>query len=174
MKRFVIPAGLLAALVTGIYFLKSGPQPATEPDTPLMAPEENVTLRVNADAQDVFKRAFWRRPAPEDRILNAERREWVSEEDGVRHWQWFLAVEPGAALSEYLREENPFSLVKADRLPTTPRLAPPPAWFPAPTGSAHREIWCSRDGDMTLIFDTAQSRLFASGTGHGFATASRP
>ena len=41
--------------------------------------------------EEVFKRAFWRRPSAEDRILQAERHEWHDAE-GVSRWQWFLIV----------------------------------------------------------------------------------
>ena len=50
--------------------------------------------------EEVFKRAFWRRPSAEDRILQAERHEWHDAE-GVSRWQWFLIVDPSPALLQY-------------------------------------------------------------------------
>ena len=95
---------LVAALEAAAAASPVSPPPGSsrvEPvETTAPPPEENVTLRTNDDPQEVFQRAFWRRPTADERILHAERREWVSEEDGVRRWQWFLAVEPSGALNQ--------------------------------------------------------------------------
>ena len=61
----------------------------------------------------VFRRAFWRTPAAEDRILHAERREWADDE-GVARWDWFLEVEPSAELRNWLQQDNPFALVSTE------------------------------------------------------------
>lgn len=121
------------------------------------------------DAKEVFRRAFWREPAAEDRILHAERREWVSGRDGVRRWQWFLAVEPSAALSAWLRESNPFNVAQVEHA-TFQRADSSPAWFPAAPRLARCQIQQTAHQGMTFIFDTAENVLYATDTGHGFAT----
>ena len=86
-------------------------------------------LHANAVAPEVFRRAFWRDPSPEDRIPHAERREWISDNDNVRRWQWFLAVERGSVLTTRLRTGNPFNLARiATVLPAT--ALGTPSWFP--------------------------------------------
>lgn len=132
---------------------------------------EKVELRTNRDEQEVFQRAFWREPGPEDRILHAERREWVSEKDGVRRWQWFIAVQPGAEFSTWLREQNPFSLqpVTADRVRRAE--APNPEWFPSGQALAGADLRQTSDGGMTVI--TAGGIVYATDTGHGFAVAAQ-
>src|SRR4051794_12896768 len=103
MKRLVLFAIVFAGLAVGIYLVAPVSTPLPEQvilpaATP--APEEG-TLQTNLDAVEVFRRAFWRDPAAADHILHAERREWVSEENGVRRWQWFIAVEPGLDLATW-------------------------------------------------------------------------
>ncbi len=134
-------------------------------------PEENVTLRTNDNPQEVFQRAFWRRPTADDRILHAERREWVSEEDCVRRWQWFLAVEPGAALDQWLRKENPFGLAKVTSAAPFDGFAQSPSWFPTEGELTRCEIHRAAGNRMTLIFEPAKKVLYATDAGHGFAIA---
>ncbi len=172
MKRRVILAISAVALLAAGYFYFS-PVPVPKP-TPVVSatplpPEENITLRTNDDPQDVFQRAFWRRPTAEDRILHAERREWVSEKDGVRRWQWFLAVEPGAALDQWLREDNAFGLAKVAHFDGFARS---PSWFPKKGELTQCEIHQATGNKMTLIFDSKKKVLYAADAGHGFAVAS--
>src|SRR5687768_14837771 len=86
--------------------------PATEPVAVLSSPKPNADgVGVERDRVMVFQRAFWRRPAPADRILHAERRQWQTSGGAVEKWQWFIAVEPSAAFRDWLLKENPFQLV---------------------------------------------------------------
>jgi len=179
MKALLIVVTALAIGALGYFFLAPPPQVASErlagtdaaPGKP--APlEEKLTLQTNEDAAEVFRRAFWREPAAEDRILHAQRREWVSEEDGVRRWQWFLAVEPGAELSRWLREENPFRLMAISTSGAPARIPAAPAWFPA-DGPAGAVVQRSPDGAMQLIFDPAANVFYVTDAGHGFAVAAK-
>jgi hypothetical protein len=126
--------------------------------TPRPAPEENLTLRTNDDPQDVFQRVFWRRPTAEDRILHAERREWVSKKDGVRRWQWFLAVKPGTALKQWLLEDNAFGLDKVASAAPFTGLAHLPSWFPTQSELAKCEIRQAASSKMTLMFDSKKNQ----------------
>lgn len=175
-RRILIAAAAVALLAAGYYFMAPAPAPH---DAPIVtnapanppAPEEKVTLRTNDDPQEVFQRAFWRRPTAEDRILHAERREWVSEEDGVRRWQWFLAVQPGAALDQWLREDNAFGLARVTSTAPFDGFAQSPSWFPTKGELAECEIHQAAGNRMTLIFDPAKKVLYATDAGHGFALA---
>lgn len=116
----------------------------------------------NVDPVAVFQRAFWRRPAEADRILNAERREW-KEEGEISRWQWFLEVEPSPALVSYLREENAFRL--SDKKPAKiPRDAP--EWFLRDPAGAH--VMVARQGGMQLFFMPGNAKLYAMDGGGGF------
>ena len=76
-RRILLAAAAVALLAAGYYFISPAPPPEAAPvvTTAPSPPEEKVTLRTNDDPQEVFQRAFWRRPTAEDRILHAERRE---------------------------------------------------------------------------------------------------
>ena len=122
-------------------------------------------MTITPEASEVFRRAFWKRPAPEDRILHAERREWTEETGaGVSRWQWFLAVEPGPELVKWLREDNAFGLRPAAAV-EPPR---PPEWFPRDTSGF--TILASRNpGGLTLLFSPDNKTLYATAAGKGFA-----
>ena len=111
--------------------------------------------------EEVFKRAFWRRPSAEDRILQAERHEWHDAE-GVSRWQWFLIVDPSPALLQYLREQNTFGLVAGSFEP----LAESPVWFRFDSQAV--ETFRSLDGGMHLAYRTKDHRIYASAHGFGF------
>lgn len=68
----------VAGLAGLIVFLTRTPPPDVPSDT-----SPTTTL---SDPVAVFQRAFWKRPAADDKILHAERREW-SGADGVQKWQ---------------------------------------------------------------------------------------
>lgn len=179
MKALLIATIALALGALGYFFLAPPPQASPEPraETGLTAGqpapvEEKLTLQTSADAAEVFRRAFWREPAAEDRILHAQRREWVSEEDGVRRWQWFLAVEPGAELSRWLREENPFRLMAISTPGAPAKIPAAPDWFPT-DGPAGGVVQRSPDGAMQLIFDPAANVFYVTDAGHGFAVAAK-
>jgi hypothetical protein len=128
----------------------------------LSLPQLQPPTQTLSDATEIFKRAFWRRPTAEDKILHAERREWT-DDDGLEKWQWFLAVEPSTALLNYLRKDNPFSLVP---LGTAPEIEDAPAWFTFQgdeVDSLH-----APHGRMLLIFSKTNYLLLATDSGGGF------
>ena len=63
---------------------------------------DGSSLRSISDPLTVFQKAFWRRPEDEDLMLHAERREWSTKADVVRHWQWFIACRPGPEMLDWL------------------------------------------------------------------------
>jgi len=137
------------------------PPPAEHPEAP------GTTLQTTRDAEEIFRRAFWRDPAPEDLILHAERREWHSETDGVRRWQWFIEIEPGPAFHDWFFIENPFRLAPADPPPPLAEAATAPAWFPRqPPASA--TVHQNPEGTFVVIYHPQQNKLHATDNGHGF------
>ncbi len=144
--------------------------------TPPAAPPAADGVVVTTDPAEVFRRAFWRHPSAEDRILDAERREWKADdtEGTVLRWQWFIALAPSDALLRTLRdEENPFSLAPTQAADVTAAESPP-AWFPAASALARYEIHQSPSGGLTVLFSRDENRLFATDTGTGFAPPQTP
>ncbi|QJE96929.1 hypothetical protein [Luteolibacter luteus] len=116
----------------------------------------------SVDPVAVFQRAFWKRPAEGDSILNAVRREWKDEGE-ISRWQWFLEVEPSPALVSYLREDNAFRLSEK-KPPSIPGDAP--KWFiKDPTGM---HVMVARHGGMQLFFLPGNTKLYAMDRGGGF------
>ena len=120
------------------------------------------TLTVN-DAEEIFKKAFWRRPAPADRILHAERHEW-RDADGLERWQWFLVVSASTELIKYLRDDNAFGLVPAS---VAPVVSEAPGWF----GFKPEEVTVlqSAHAGMRLMFSKSGNTLYATDSGRGFS-----
>lgn len=133
-------------------------------------PAPGLRLEREPEAREVFRRAFWRDPGPEDRILHAERREWTSREDGVREWQWFLELEPGPEFTAWLEQENSFGLAPLEPSELTRDRWPDqaPAWFPDPDEAASMKPRGQPHSRLTL-FEAADGRLFAFDQGGGFA-----
>jgi hypothetical protein len=118
--------------------------------------------------EEVFKRALWRRPAPEDTILHAERREWPTDQtQGVDRWQWFLAVKPGPSLKKWLREQNPFS-VSPVGYAEAPVMNGAPAWFPSDL-SDYIIHTGGTTGSLVFLWSRRGDTLYATGSGTGFA-----
>lgn len=145
--------------------------PAQPAAAPAAASPAVAGLALERDHAKVFQRAFWRRPAPGDRVLHAERRDWMDASSGVEKWQWFIAVQPSAAFREWLLKENPFELVAvaADAPPAD--LSSPPDWFPAPAELASFTRYRNREGRYLVFHDVTTNRLFATDAGGGFAVA---
>ena len=114
------------------------------------------------DAEEIFKKAFWRRPAPADQIQHAERHEW-RDADGLERWQWFLVVSASPELIKYLRDDNAFGLVPASEAPVVTEA---PGWFQF----KREEVTAlqSRHAGMRLIFSTSDNTLYATDSGRGF------
>lgn len=173
MKLGLIAAAILG--VTGIVvfvWLKPG-SPSTQASTLplLLATKAGESVALEADAEQVFRRAFWRHPANEDIIHHAERREWseTSSQD-IRRWQWFLQVSPGAELLDALRNEAKFGLTPTTAPRSWSSLAPPPRWFPPRNSLDGYQIYQSPRGGMTLFHQPEKNLLFATDEGHGMAS----
>jgi len=108
-------------------FDASRPDPAALPSASEADPAADAAAA--AETEEVFKRVFWRRPSPKDRIIHAKLNEWLAS-DGVERWQWFIVVDPSEELFTYLTEQNPFALVE----PPADKINQPkgdvPDWFP--------------------------------------------
>ena len=114
------------------------------------------------DSEEIFKKAFWQRPAADDEILHAVRHEW-NDEGGLLRWQWFLVVKASPGLITYLREDNAFGLVPASSAPPGSEV---PAWFRYDPGEV--ELLQSPQSSMQLIFSNHDNTLYATASGRGF------
>jgi hypothetical protein len=162
-KRFLIPAAGVFLAIGVIVFLT---QKTTRPPESLHPPSDQLVLKTLTDPTLVFQKAFWRRPESDDKILHAERREWFEKGKDVREWQWFLAVNPSANLSEWL-QTNPFSLTPSSEPITYKKAAPKPDWFPGDFSGF--EILKAPQGRLVIIFSAKKNLLYAMDSGAGFA-----
>lgn len=164
MKRLVVLSGVLILAGLGALALllpqRESAAPANPPPAkrPIAPPPTSATI----DPAEVFQRAFWKRPSPEDRILHAERREW-SDDGSLQQWQWFIVVEPSPALVKHLRDDNAFNLVAGGDPGEIPGA---PAWFAPP--SAGGDILQAPTGNLRLIFSKTTHLLYACDSGKGF------
>lgn len=162
MRRLLwalLPAGLI------FYLFSSRERPIPLPttmDTPVVWVSEPPTTIVS-DKEEIFKRAFWRQPSSEDRILQAARYDW-SDEEGLNRLQWYLLVQPSADLFSYLGEKNAFGLLPGKEVPDFPEA---PAWF-TPSAASNR-IFRANDDSFWLLFNESGDRLYATGVGRGFS-----
>jgi hypothetical protein len=114
------------------------------------------------DGEEIFKKAFWRRPSPADQIQQAERHEW-RDADGLERWQWFLVVSASPELIKYLRDDNAFGLVPASAAPV---VSEAPAWFRfKPEDVA---VLQASHAGMRLMFSKSDNTLYATDSGRGF------
>ena len=161
---FVIPAALVGCRRTEPTASAESPASSPKADP---APLHDGTLATTMPTEEVFKRALWRRPAPDDKILHAERREWTKDSaNGVARWQWFLAVEPGPALKAWLREQNPFSVRPVGNA-DAPEIEDPPAWFPSDNSSCIVHTG-GNAGSLVFLWSRKGNTLYATGSGTGF------
>ena len=170
-----ILVGLAVACSVAFGLWRAGSvRPETAPvavSLPLPAKPDADGLALERDHAAVFQRAFWRRPASGDKILHAERRDWLDASSGVEKWQWFVAVEPSAAFRDWLLKDNPFELVAVAPDTELSRLSSPPAWFPFAGELAALTRYRNREGRFLVFHDAANNRLYATDTGGGFAVA---
>ena len=159
MRRLVF-AGAAISLAGLAYVLV--PREKTASETPPPAPSSQSPDAAKIDPSEVFRRAFWQLPSENDRILQAERREW-SDAEGIKHWQWFLVVEPSPELVKYLRTDNAFGL-----LPSTsfPAIENAPDWFAFRPEEV--EVMRAPNGNMELFFHKTRPLLHATSRGTGF------
>ena len=178
--RFSVIASVLALLGVGVAcvgkFAGSGilPTLAAPPSPSVAAPKPDASgLALELDHAAVFQRAFWRRPASSDKILHAERRDWLDDASGVQKWQWFIAVQPSAAFRDWLLKDNPFELVSVAPGTELVPLSSPPAWFPSAGELAGLSRYRNREGRYLVFHDLANDRLYATDAGGGFAGAQK-
>jgi hypothetical protein len=139
-------------------------EPAPAPDTVIwQGTPPTVTI---TDAEEIFKKAFWRRPAADDEILHAVRHEW-SDEGGLLRWQWFLVVKASPGLVRYLRDDNAFGLAPAGSPSVIPEA---PAWFRFDPAEVVRLQ--SPQSALQLIFSNHDSTIHATASGRGFTRGS--
>ena len=160
-------AGFGAALWLNRAPSPSLPAPEERPagvPAPAVLPE---TLARTVDFDAVFGRALWRRPQPDDVIKNAERRDW-SDAEGVTRWDWFLEVQPGPALQEWL-DTNPFSLHKSEAPQPVipPAEAPRPEWFPK--DAAAFDVFVSSSSSFLILREPVTRKVYLSDSGGGLA-----
>ena len=163
MKRILPIIAVIAALSLlwfGRQWLDGRRKPPVEQPS-LEAPKVDPPTKVENDPVKVFQRAFWASPTDDDEILHAERREW-SDAQGVRKWQWFLVVEPSAALLKRLRDDNAFGLAPAS---SAADIADAPKWFAF--DAKEIVVMKSPRSDMQLIFSKGGKVLHATDSGLG-------
>ena len=112
--------------------------------------------------EEIFKKAFWQRPAPADQIQYAERHEW-RDADGLERWQWFLVVSASPELIRYLRDDNAFGLVPASAAPV---VSEAPAWFHFKPEEF--TVLQALHAGMRLMFSNSDNTLYATDSGRGF------
>jgi len=177
-------APVLAGLLLALFWALRSPAPAVAPGV-VSGPEATAPVADSAPAprasftpEEVFRRAFWRHPAPSDRLVHAERVEPVDAAGEVRSWRWFLAVHPGAELLAALRSPEAFGLRRIQS-GSDGRAAPfvvdaPPAWFPERVDPLAWEVLQAPGGGMTVLYRASDNLLFATDRGRGFAPPARP
>ncbi len=157
--KYIMVAVVLGA--AGLWLQKNKSYRSPKSHTTYISPTPPPSS-TTVDPATVFQKALWKRPTPEDKILNAERREW-KDADAVSRWQWFLEVEPSPEIVRYLREENAFRLKSYQ---TATLLPDAPSWFIKDTENTH--ILSGPGGGMQLIFTADDAKLYAMGSGGGF------
>lgn len=174
--RFALSVTLIIAVILVVVQLRRPTRPQPTP-IPTVAGE---TVAVTTEPAEIFRRAFWRQPAPADQILRAERREWVdaASAPAVARWQWFIALHPSPELLRDLRNPETFGL--APIAANTPARAwanstsaPLPAWFPAGPDDSF-EILQSPSAGLSLLYRASDNTLYATDQGRGFAPATTP
>lgn len=164
-----ILAWVLPMVLAGVIWIEIYDKPMDRPDANEV--EGEAPYRVNREAVEVFRRAFWRNPSAADEILHAERREWRDDGETVSQWQWFLQVRPGRRLLEDLRSGAIFTLQPATGAIEWATLSSAPTWFPEHASGEAYEIWRDPSGQLTFLYDADDNLLFGTDEGFGFAAA---
>ena len=160
-KLWFIVVPLLAAIGWLAWRAVDAGRPAAVDTAPIVWKGAPPTLTLN-DAEEIFKKAFWRHPAPADQIQHAERHEW-RDADGLVRWQWFLVVSASPELIRYLRDDNAFGLVPAS---AAPAISEAPAWFRFKPEDV--TVLQSSHTGMRLMFSKSDHTLYATDSGSGF------
>ena len=166
VSRKVALGGVAAVLLLGwLTVSRLSPRaPAASAVKPsLMSWRQEEPSTTVTDAEEIFQRAFWRRPSKEDRILHAERHEW-SDENGLQRWQWFLVVQASPDLIKNLRDDNAFGLLPGSSGPISTEA---PAWFVFKPDDF--STFQSPQTGLRLMFSKVDNTLYATDSGRGFA-----
>ncbi|MDQ8188446.1 hypothetical protein [Pelagicoccus sp. SDUM812002] len=118
---------------------------------------------VITDPLAVYQKAFWRHTQSDDKIVHAERREWLDTNGSVTKWQWFLIIEPSSQTRAWL-DTNPFLLTPSADSEEHPIPLAPPEWFDpgdAPKSRLH-------SSSLSLAFTPDGNLLYATDSGGGF------
>ena len=159
-KLWFILVPLLAVIGWLVWRAVDAGRPAAD-SAPIAWKGAPPTLTLN-DAEEIFKKAFWRRPSPADQIQQAERHEW-RDADGLERWQWFMVVSASPELIKYLRDDNAFGLVPASAVPV---ISEAPAWFRFKPEDFN--VLQARHAGMRLMFSKSDNTLYATDSGRGF------
>ncbi len=173
-RRLAVVVLVCVGALVAWKFSGSGlsPAPAAPPLPSVAAPKPDADgLALERDHAAVFQRAFWRRPTAADKILHAERRDWLDDSSGVQKWQWFIAVQASATFRDWLIQDNPFELVAVAPGTELAPLSLPPVWFPTAPELAALTRYRNREGRFFVFLDLANNRLYATDAGGGFAGA---
>lgn len=162
-NRLLLFLGIAIVAASTVHYIRK--EPAGAPySAPIAGPGEKLT--VTTAPAEIFRRAFWRHPVPEDVILHAERREWTqAETNSVVRWQWYLSLHPSPGLLQSLRDPETFGLQTAAAGSVADYSGAPP-WFPA-SGKGF-EILQSPAATLRVLYRKADNALFATDAGHGF------
>lgn len=165
MQRVFVAICIPAIILVGLgvaWFVQRAPAPTPPPaEIPIVWRDGPPDL-LSRDPEEIFKKAFWRRPSSLDQIQQAERHEW-RDAGGLKRWQWFLVVKASPDLIKYLRDDNAFGLVAtSDALEVTEA----PSWFQFELKEV--TVLQSRHTGMRLMFSKSDSTLYATDSGRGF------
>jgi hypothetical protein len=160
-KLWLILVPLMSAIVWLVWHAVNVARPAAADPAPISWQGAPPTLTLN-DAEEIFKKAFWRRTAPADQIQYAERHEW-RDADGLERWQWFLVVSASPELIKYLRDDNAFGLVPASAAPV---VSEAPVWFRFKPEEF--TVMQALHAGMRLMFSNSDNTLYATDSGRGF------
>ncbi len=160
-KLWFIVVPLLAAIGWLAWRAVDAGRSAAVDSAPIVWKGAPPTLTLN-DAEEIFKKAFWRRPSPADQIQQAERHEW-RDADGLERWQWFLVVRASPELMKYLRDDNAFGLVPVSVVPVVSKA---PAWFRFKPEDF--TVLQATHAGMRLMFSKSGNTLYATDSGSGF------
>lgn len=174
MQSVVKKSALLLAILALTAVLWLSYRRSESSDTPPPPTPPGETVAVTQDPAEIFRRAFWRQPAPADKIVHAERREWslTGEPGAVQQWQWFIEVHPSPDLLRTLRDPETFGLQPATEVRRAVDSASTPSWFPTASPTAF-EILQAPSSGLTLLYRASDNTLFATDQGHGFAAPQR-
>ena len=165
MQRVFVAICIPAIILVGLgvaWFVQRAPAPTPPPAEIPIVWQDGPPDLLSRDPEEIFKKAFWRRPSSLDQIQQAERHEW-RDAGGLKRWQWFLVVKASPDLIKYLRDDNAFGLVATS---DAPEVTEAPSWFQFELKEV--TVLQSRHTGMRLMFSKSDNTLYATDSGRGF------